>query len=85
VTWNGYVMQTNGKKVYAWEANTYKGKEWSKVRISKKNEAYHVFLVDFGKHTPKTLKAGDKGMIPGTLMPRGAAKQNLHGNFVMQN
>lgn len=66
-------METNSKKVYVWGAGTYKGQEWSKVRASKKNEAYYVFA-DFGKYTPTTIKAGDKVTIQGTLMSRGDKK-----------
>ncbi|API93385.1 hypothetical protein KM914_14505 [Virgibacillus pantothenticus] len=79
VTWKGYVMEAKGKKVYVWGGDKYKDQKWSQVKKSKKNEAYQVFLADFGKNTPKkTLKAGDKVTIQGTLMSSGDAKQNLH-------
>lgn len=79
VTWKGYVMEAKGKKVYVWGGARYNGQKWSKVKSSKKNEAYQVFLADFGRSTPKkALKPGDKVTIKGTLMSSGDPKQNMH-------
>ncbi|NBJ71099.1 MULTISPECIES: hypothetical protein [Clostridia] len=79
VTWKGYVMEAKGKKVYVWGGDKYKDQKWSQVKKSKKNEAYQVFLADFGRKAPKkTLKTGDKVTIQGTIMSSGDAKQNLH-------
>ncbi|RFA33623.1 hypothetical protein CAI16_14205 [Virgibacillus dokdonensis] len=79
VTWKGYVMEAKGKKVYVWGGARYNGQKWSKVKSSKKNEAYQVFLADFGRSTPKkALKPGDKVTIKGTLMSNGDPKQNMH-------